>query len=1186
MDKLRSFFTSKWFFHGLGLLTISILIWFVGPLIAIADSRFLSSVASRLLLILIILVIYAANQVRLLLQAKKKNENLIEEMGNDGGASLEEETNIIQERFQQAITTLKGSSKNKSKKTYLYELPWYIIIGPPGSGKTTALVNSGLEFPLEDKIGLEAVKGIGGTRHCDWWFTSDAVLIDTAGRFTTQDSHSSVDKAAWGSFMDMLKKYRKQRPINGALIAVSLADLAVLSEAERSYYAKTIRKRIEELSQNLRIQFPVYFMFTKCDLIAGFNEFFGGLNEEARAQVWGETFGLLNDGSSDVDITQYAERFDELLNRLRQQVVNKVNSEKDTSSRTQILSFPSQMAALKEPVCRFLQEIFAQNRFQDAPLLRGVYYTSGTQQGTPLDRLLGSMAQNMGMDNDDRVMYSGQGKSFFIRRLLSEVIFPEADIAGVDQKLNRWMRRLQYTGYFVAFTAVIGLSATWLMSYFKNVERIDQVENIVEKRKNIKDRNSLVGAEFRATIQELNLARDATKVFEEETFSDKLGLNQKSTFDPQTNSAYLDVLEKKFLPIIAARLEELMVDIINEGDTSLLYDVLKAYLMYAGLHENAEAEYEPDWLRTIAMADWQNQYYTEPALVADLEGHLDYLLSQRYTPITPDPKIVGAARNALVRLPLSQQLYLNVKQSLSAESRNDLSFRDIAGNFGMDVFKSRSNADVNSITIPGLFTKQGFYQDVITKLNDKIQEYLDSNWVLGDHNARHGDVDVGRLKADIMDLYYQDYIRTWTSFLRDLSIDSSADFQRGGVILEQATSINGPLENIINTVAMETDLSSPLDPGIDTQAISEASATVSSTAQKLSSQANRLARATKKSGLMESPGKEVTDHFLMYHRLVNSERGEPAINRTLNDAREFALVINQTLFESFSETASVDIVKSRLNGTGRDPFLSLRTGSTIMPVEIREWMNDISQLGWTLLVSKAKTEINKKWQREIYPFYSSALAGRYPLDSVANVEIELRDFSNFFRPSGQLDSFLKNYIEPFVRRDSSWTEKIIDGQTLGLAASTLSQLQLASQVTELFFEENRAEPNISFVLTPVSLNANVARFSFNLGGQSLTYAHGPRIGQEMTWPLAPGNDMARLRFELASGNSLSASETGPWSLFKLIDQQKLQKTAQRSVYYIDFAEQDVTVRFELRADTEFNPIGGRILQSLRLPGEL
>ena len=116
--------------------------------------------------------------------------------------------------------------ERQGKRDYLYDLPWYVLIGPPGSGKTTALVNSGLKFPLSPRRQRRRRSpALGGTRYCDWWFTEDAVLIDTAGRYTTQDSDATGDKQSWLAFLDLLKKNRPRQPINGVIVAISLEDL-------------------------------------------------------------------------------------------------------------------------------------------------------------------------------------------------------------------------------------------------------------------------------------------------------------------------------------------------------------------------------------------------------------------------------------------------------------------------------------------------------------------------------------------------------------------------------------------------------------------------------------------------------------------------------------------------------------------------------------------------------------------------------------------------------------------------------------------------------------------------------------------------------------------------------------------------------------------------------------------------
>ena len=104
---------------------------------------------------------------------------------------------MLQDRFKQALQTLKKSRLGgRGGPRYLYQLPWYVIIGPPGAGKTTALKNSGLNFPLQEGFGSDPVKGIGGTRNCDWWFTDESVILDTAGRYTTQDSDQVADAEA------------------------------------------------------------------------------------------------------------------------------------------------------------------------------------------------------------------------------------------------------------------------------------------------------------------------------------------------------------------------------------------------------------------------------------------------------------------------------------------------------------------------------------------------------------------------------------------------------------------------------------------------------------------------------------------------------------------------------------------------------------------------------------------------------------------------------------------------------------------------------------------------------------------------------------------------------------------------------------------------------------------------------
>ena len=101
-----------------------------------------------------------------------------------------------------------------------------------------------------------------------------------------------MDGAGWLGFLRLLKQHRRRQPLNGVVVAISLSDLAALDEDERHAHARAIRRRVRELHDQLGVRVPIYAVFTKTDLIAGFVEFFDNLGKEEREQVWGMTFPL------------------------------------------------------------------------------------------------------------------------------------------------------------------------------------------------------------------------------------------------------------------------------------------------------------------------------------------------------------------------------------------------------------------------------------------------------------------------------------------------------------------------------------------------------------------------------------------------------------------------------------------------------------------------------------------------------------------------------------------------------------------------------------------------------------------------------------------------------------------------------------------------------------------------------
>jgi type VI secretion system protein ImpL len=194
--------------------------------------------------------------------------------------------------------------------------------------------------------------------------------------------------------------------------------------------------------------------------LAGFTEFFDDLDREKRGQVWGHSFDVAQrEGEG---LTGFGAAFSALVERLDARLIDRLQAERSPERRAALAGFPAQVASLEAPLLGFLQEAFGGSKLDPAPFLRGVYLASGTQEGTPIDRLTGALSRAFGLDQRRAPsLRPEQGRSYFLGRLLKDVVFGEAML--VSEKPGAARRRWLIRGGAFAAVGLLTLGLAGLV---------------------------------------------------------------------------------------------------------------------------------------------------------------------------------------------------------------------------------------------------------------------------------------------------------------------------------------------------------------------------------------------------------------------------------------------------------------------------------------------------------------------------------------------------------------------------------------------------------------------------------------------------------------------------------------------------------------------------------------------------
>ena len=1173
------------YIHLAGLAALCALIWFAGPLLSFANIAPLQGELSRVLAMASLITGGIAWIAFQHVRAGKKDQMLMTEISAPAikteRAAIEEaqseEIAGLRRKFEEALQLLKTTrSKGKRDKQYLYELPWYVIIGGPGTGKTTLLQNSGLQFPLAERLGRHAVRGVGGTRDCDWFFTDEAIFLDTAGRYTTQDSHQPVDKAAWKGFLDLIKKNRPRRPINGVVLTMSMSELLLETEDNRRQHTRELRQRIMELYEMLGNRFPIYMVFTKCDLIAGFTDFFSDLSQEDRFQVWGETFP--GDGPRQVEnnLATLETHYDVVLGRMEQRVFKRMQEERDVQRRSLIMSFPQQMAMLKPTIVTFLAEVFGSSRYEMEPLLRGVYFTSATQEGTPIDRMMGVLAKAYGMDRQEAPVFSGRGKSFFITRLLREVIFPEAELAGLDPRIERRRRWLRWASYAALVTVMAGMLTLWTVSYLENSRAIARVEEHIKQYRAVPGQWGESETAIRTVVARLNALSEARNEYRNRSWLMGFGLYQGDKIEAGIDEVYERRLVADLLPEINRRLKMHMREILQRGqaaDSGSLYELLRVYLML-GLPEKKDTKVASASIRK----SWERNFAREPQVADQLAGHSDYLLNIFHDPIPLDQELVRNVQQRLKSVPLATQLYSHLKSVALADHSHDFRLMNTLPPVSMEIFTTPEGRSIDSLTIPGFFSAYGYNTYFRKQGQDLVKRALQESWVLNQYAGQTGDL--ASLYDDLQKQYFAEYETLWKKLLMSLKMKKPQGIFDTLKILDYLSGPETPLRPLLQAVEMNTCLSTRQE---DDK--SEGKPKEAATGEK----GAPFLMQGKQEEPVSGPAYGLESSFQSLNRLVQTKGQAPApledILRSIQEVRDLILKITSG---AGSEEQALKFAKERMHGLGAgDVIKKANLSFARLPEPLKDWLGVLTSSGWELTMDQAKTELNNIWRTEVVAHYMAGLNGRYPLFSNSRQDATMADFSRFFAPGGIINRFFESYIKPFVDTSGPvWKQVSMDSQSMRLSAGVLNQFQYAAKIRDAFFAPGETTPSVRFHLKPVALDTSVLSFRISIDGQTEEYSHGPSFASQFQWPGPHPNMGVVLAFMTPDGRVVSQAEDGPWAWLKTLEKTTIERTGLPDLFIATFQVAGNKARYELRANSVYNPFNLVELKNFRCPESL
>jgi type VI secretion system protein ImpL len=406
-----------------------------------------------------VVLLLAGLLVYRLVVRRRRNRQLRRIVSLDPGLAdnTPQERKLLENRWTRAVSILRTSYLGRFGNP-LYALPWYMVMGKSGSGKTSAINRCGLNAMLTD---VSPQQERAGTRNCDWFFFRETVVLDTAGRYAVPQNEGA-DDAEWREFLLQLAKYRRREPLNGLIVTVA-ADTLSGDGSRLLGDARCLRRRLDEVMRILGAKFPVYLMITKIDLPAGMARVLEGLPPVLRDQCAGRIIQS-PDRKELVPVSVQIERaWYDILNHFRQFCLYRDNGGQPPEAQ-RILAW-EELKAMTPALKAFAVELFAENPYQETPFLRGIFFSSALR-GDAEKRSAAFPRLDALLRRARRTPENVRG--MFLHDFFAKVLPGDRNLYRPVAEYLRWRSSVRLFAYALMLIVPFGISSLTLLSFRHN----------------------------------------------------------------------------------------------------------------------------------------------------------------------------------------------------------------------------------------------------------------------------------------------------------------------------------------------------------------------------------------------------------------------------------------------------------------------------------------------------------------------------------------------------------------------------------------------------------------------------------------------------------------------------------------------------------------------------------------------